>query len=67
MQKENPIYSAYVMHSKHRQVEFNLDEKTRKNQFSNEHRLTSVDPIEINILLMLVKGHQKKAYFSRND
>jgi len=54
------------MHSKHRQVEFNLDEKTRKNQFSNEHRLTSVNPIEINLLLM-VKGHQKKAYFSRID
>jgi hypothetical protein len=44
------------MHSKHRQVEFNLDKKSRKNPFSNEHRLTSVDPIEINLLLM-IKGH----------
>jgi hypothetical protein len=54
------------MHSKHRQVEFNLDQKKKKNQFSNEHRLTSVDPIEISLLLM-IRGHQKKAYFSRID
>jgi hypothetical protein len=48
------------MHSKQRQVEFNLNQKTRKNQISNEHGLTSVDPIEISLLLMM-KGHQKKA------
>jgi len=44
------------MHSKQRQVEFNLDEKSRKNPFSNEHRLTSVDPTEI-ILLLMIRGH----------
>ena len=43
-----------------------VDQKTRKNQFSNEHRLTSIDLVEINILLM-IKGHQKKAYFSQID
>jgi len=43
-----------------------LRTKKKKEQFSNEHRLTSVNPIEINLLLM-IKEHQKKAYISRID
>ena len=67
--KKEPIKSKVYSQRyalKIRQVEFNLDQKTKKNQFSNEHRLTSVDPIEISLLLM-IKGHQKKAYISRID
>ena len=37
---DSPSYSAYVMYSKQRHVEFNLDQLTRKNQFLNEYRLT---------------------------
>ena len=42
------------------------NKKKNKKQFSNEHRLTSVNPIEISLLFMN-KGHQRKAYFSRID